>query len=98
VFADEGASMATLIGELMAAQRGKSDARGGSVPPSFVAPLVRAFQAEAAGAATHQRPTATSISPPVEPLSEREIEVLRVVAMAGRTKRSRQNCMFHSAR
>jgi LuxR family transcriptional regulator, maltose regulon positive regulatory protein len=78
VFADEGPPMAALLGRLIAAQRARQAAAG--VPLSYLARLQRAF---AAG------PPAPDPGPSgiIEPLTSRELEVLRMVA-AGRSNQA----------
>ena len=74
VFADEGPPMAALLGRLLTAQRAGRAAAG--VPLGYLARLQRAF---AAGPPTPD-PGPSGI---IEPLTSRELEVLRMVA-AGR--------------
>ena len=78
VFADEGPPMAALLGRLIAAQRARQAAAG--VPLGYLARLQRAF---AAG------PPAPDPGPSgiIEPLTSRELEVLRMVA-AGRSNQA----------
>ena len=79
VFADEGAPMAHLLGRLAAAQRSGQLALPSAVSPRYLDRLARTFQpavtADAATAAT--RHTAV----PDQPLSSRELEVLRLLAV-----------------
>ena len=76
VFADEGAPMAALLGRLVAAQRADRAATR-AVPLRYLGRLVQAFG--------HDGPPVRPGAVPglVEPLSERELEVLRLLA-AGR--------------
>ncbi len=77
VFADEGPPMAVLLGRLITAQRtGRAAAR---VPLDCLARLQRAFNA---GPATpdHRPVTAAAVQGIVEPLTSRELEVLRLLA------------------
>jgi LuxR family maltose regulon positive regulatory protein len=78
VFADEGSPMAALLGRLIAAQRAGRPAAG--VPLGYLARLQRAF---AAG------PSAPDPGPSgiIEPLTRRELEVLRMLA-AGRSNQA----------
>ena len=78
VFADEGPPMAALLGRLIAAQRADRAAAG--VPLGYLARLQRAF---AAG------PPAPDPGPSgiIEPLTSRELEVLRMLA-AGRSNQA----------
>ena len=89
VFADEGAPMAAVLGRLVAAQRTeRSMARG--VPLAYLGRLVQVFEQDAAAAASagapHARARRAVVPGMVEPLSEREMEVLRLVA-AGKPNR-----------
>ena len=81
VFADEGPPMAALLGRLVAAQRAGSGFQAAAgVPLGYLARLQRAF---AAG------PPAPDHGPSgiIEPLTSRELEVLRMVA-AGRSNQA----------
>ena len=84
VFVDEGAPMAALLGRLVAAQRRDRIATRG-VPLEYLGRLARAFEQDAARSAPrdalHARPSTM-----IEPLSERELEVLRLLA-AGKQNR-----------
>ncbi len=78
-FVDEGPAMAMLLSEALEARQ-----RGGSVLPGsasahYLRKLLAALEGEA-------RATATRAEGPLEPLSERELEVLQLVA-AGKTNR-----------
>jgi LuxR family maltose regulon positive regulatory protein len=81
VFVDEGASMARLLGKLASAQRTGEVPLPGAVP-QYLDRLARAFQPGGAGAA-HARTTPQTPGL-VEPLSDRELEVLGLLA-AGRS-------------
>ena len=70
IFVDEGAPMAQLLSE--AAVRG--------IMPDYTARLLSALEAEENSADEPYPPTATPAQPLVEPLSQRELEVLRLVA------------------
>ena len=91
VFADEGAPMRALLTHLLAAQRGDRTALR-AVPFGYLARLLRAFEPVPGPAATPPAATAAPPPPPprvavpglVEPLSPRELEVLRLLA-AGRS-------------
>jgi DNA-binding NarL/FixJ family response regulator len=72
VFADEGPPMRALLGQLVAAHR-TEQAVARDVPLGYLGRLVRAFERDAA-------PVVPGL---VEPLSLREVEVLRLLA-AGR--------------
>ena len=80
VFADEGPPMAALLGRLIAAQRADQAAAG--VPLAFLARLQRAFGD--AGPVPGTRPARTTVPGLIEPLTDRELEVLRLLA-AGRS-------------
>ena len=78
VFADEGRPMATLLGQLIAAQRASRTAA--KVPLGCLARLQRAFDAGAAFADRGQdRPP--PVHGMVDPLTSRELEVLRMLAV-----------------
>ncbi|HEY1011722.1 MAG TPA: LuxR C-terminal-related transcriptional regulator, partial [Herpetosiphonaceae bacterium] len=79
VFVDEGEAMQRLLREALA----------GGLAPDFARQVLAAF-APAPGPARQQAPSAI-----VEPLSEREIEVLRHIA-AGRTDRDIAERLFLS--
>jgi LuxR family transcriptional regulator, maltose regulon positive regulatory protein len=76
VFVDEGPPMAALLGRLIRAQEV-------AVPGDYVGRLVRAFQNDIDGRASDERPTAAVVAGLVTPLSDRELEVLHLLA-AGR--------------
>jgi LuxR family maltose regulon positive regulatory protein len=71
VFADEGAPMAALLRHLVAAQRTEPGSAAG-LPSAYLSRLARAFERDAS------QPQAVPAL--VEPLSERELEVLRLLA------------------
>ena len=78
VFADEGAPMRALLARLIAAQRAEqSPAR--RVPPGYLAQIVQAFDPELAvpGAGRRAAPAVPGLA---EPLTDRELEVLRLLA------------------
>ena len=79
VFADEGPPMAALLGRLIAAQR--ADQTAARVPLAFLARLQRAFGDASPTPGT--RP-ARAVPGLIEPLTGRELEVLRLLA-AGRS-------------
>jgi len=77
VFVDEGAPLATLLGTLIAA----GAARGGlarQLPPDYLRRLTDAFQQ--AGMASSRPGRRGAVPGLVEPLSERELEVLALLA------------------
>jgi LuxR family maltose regulon positive regulatory protein len=80
VFADEGAPMAALLGQLAAAQR-TGQAEASSVPADCLARVLEAFGRKPAGPGTGTRAATPGLT---EPLTERELEVLRLLA-AGRS-------------
>ena len=77
VFADEGPPMAALLGQLIAAQRtGRAEGR---IPIGYLARLNRAFDTAPvrSGSRRGSAPAAPGI---VEPLTNRELEVLQMLA------------------
>ena len=83
VFADEGAPMAALLGQLIAAQRAGVAA---AIPLAYLARLQRAF--DTGPATPSPRPGLTAAMPGiVDPLTSRELEVLRMLA-AGRSNQA----------
>jgi LuxR family maltose regulon positive regulatory protein len=82
IFGDEGAPMAALLGQLAAAQRARQ-AEAASVPPDYLARVLAAFAPRPA--VSRQAMGARAAGPGlVEPLTEREMEVLRLLD-AGRS-------------
>jgi LuxR family transcriptional regulator, maltose regulon positive regulatory protein len=87
VFLDEGAPLAALLDRLAAAGRWEQVAPGTSVPTAYLRQLREAFHPAAPVARVAARPAAAGpLSGLVEPLSERELEVLGLLA-AGRSNR-----------
>jgi LuxR family transcriptional regulator, maltose regulon positive regulatory protein len=84
VFVDEGAPIARLLGRLTAAQRTGQAAPPGTVPPQYLDRLARAFQPGTAHAAPSATRLAAGAAGLVEPLSDRELQVLGLLA-AGRS-------------
>ena len=82
VFADEGPPMAALLGQLIAAQRAGQAAA--DVPLGYLARLRRAFDA---GPATPDPGRDTAVPGIIDPLTSRELEVLRMLA-AGRSNQA----------
>jgi LuxR family maltose regulon positive regulatory protein len=79
IFADEGAPMRTLIGRLV------TDGRTGGIgPPGYLRRLLRAFEPSGDSAAEQRAPA--GVPGLIDPLSGREIEVLRLLA-SGRQNR-----------
>jgi LuxR family maltose regulon positive regulatory protein len=85
VFADEGPPMAALLRQYVAAQRAESSDVA-SVPLSYLGQLMRAIEDETQTGGSGGRRRAIGIAGLVEPLSERELEVLLLVA-AGKPNR-----------
>ena len=81
VFVDEGAPMARLLGRLAAAQRSGEVALPGAVPPDYLDRLARAFQPPRARADTRTTPQLAGVASLVEPLSDRELQVLQLLAV-----------------
>jgi len=77
VFADEGAPMSALLGRLVAAQR--ADQAAARVPLGCLAQVLRALGAKDT-APGPGRGTAAAVPGLVEPLTARELEVLRLLA------------------
>ena len=81
IFADEGTPMRTLLAQLSAARPGQQHAAHG-IDPGYLAALWRAcVQADAT---PPQRRAAAALPGLAEPLTDRELEVLRLLA-AGRS-------------
>src|SRR4029450_12452298 len=81
VFVDEGAPMARLLGRLAAANRAGQGVSPAAVPPPYLVRLRDAFEP---GAALHHVAHTTREAPGaaelVEPLTDRELQVLRLLA------------------
>jgi LuxR family maltose regulon positive regulatory protein len=77
VFVDEGAPMAALLGTLLAA--GPRGALARQIPPAYLRRLTDAFQQ--AGVASSGRGRHGAVPGLVEPLSERELQVLGLLAV-----------------
>ena len=73
VFVDEGPTMGTLLGRLIRTQQV-------AVPGDYVGRLVRAFEHDSASRASDERPTAAIGPGLVTALSDRELEVLHLLA------------------
>ena len=78
VFADEGPPMGALLGRLVAAHRAKQ-APARRIPLSCLARLVQAFDGNL-NAAAALRPELGTVPGLIEPLTGRELEVLRLLA------------------
>jgi LuxR family maltose regulon positive regulatory protein len=85
VFADEGAPMSALIGRLVEAQRSDRTAAGG-VPLGFLGRLLRAFEHEAAHDVSSAGRREVGIPGLVKALTERELEVMRLLAEGKRNR------------
>jgi ATP/maltotriose-dependent transcriptional regulator MalT len=86
VFVDEGVPMAHLLARLAVAQRSGQDTPRAAVPPDYLDRLARPFQPGGAPAAPPATRVAAGAGGLVEPLSDRELQVLRLLA-AGRSNR-----------
>jgi LuxR family transcriptional regulator, maltose regulon positive regulatory protein len=84
VFVDEGAPMARLLGRLAAAQRSGRVALPAVVPPHYLDRLGRAFQPGRPRLAPQTNSAAGEVAGLAEPLSDRELQVLALLA-AGRS-------------
>jgi ATP/maltotriose-dependent transcriptional regulator MalT len=73
VLVDEGPTMSTLLGRLIRTQQV-------AVPDDYVGRLVRALEHDIAGRASDERPSAATIPGLVTALSDRELEVLHLLA------------------
>jgi MalT-like TPR region/Bacterial regulatory proteins, luxR family len=84
VFVDEGTPMAHLLGRLAGAQRAGQVVLPASVPPHYLDRLMRAFQRGGRRPAPPATRGAAGVEGLVEPLSDRERQVLGLLA-AGRS-------------
>ncbi|HEX8861056.1 MAG TPA: LuxR C-terminal-related transcriptional regulator [Actinomycetes bacterium] len=84
VFVDEGLPMARLLGGLAAAQRSGQVALPAALPAHYLDRLGRAFQPGRPRLAPRTTSDRAAVAEPVEPLSDRELQVLRLLA-AGRS-------------
>jgi LuxR family transcriptional regulator, maltose regulon positive regulatory protein len=85
VFADEDAPMGALLSLLVTAQQTEHGLVR-SVPLNYLGRLMRAFEREGAPQASHARRGRMVVPGLVEPLTDRELEVLRLLA-AGKPNR-----------
>ena len=79
LFADEGPPMAALLGSLIATQRTQQTAADG-IPLAYLGRVVRAFAPGTAATGPRGRAGTTVAAGRVAPLSDRELEVLRLLA------------------
>jgi LuxR family maltose regulon positive regulatory protein len=79
VFADEGAPMAALLGRLIATQRTQQTAAD-DIPLAYLGRLARAFEQGTAATGPRGRAGTAAVAGLVAPLSDRELEVLRLLA------------------
>jgi LuxR family maltose regulon positive regulatory protein len=79
VFVDEGAAMAALVGKLLAGQRAEH-AGVPDLPVDYLGRLVRAFTQDAPRTHPGAAASTTPVSDLVTQLSERELDVLRLLA------------------
>src|SRR5262249_54655326 len=79
-FAEEGAPRARLPGRLAAAQRTGQSAPGGAVPLDYLNRLALAFQPGSARPVLRTTRPRSAVAEQAEPLSARELEVLRLLA------------------
>jgi LuxR family maltose regulon positive regulatory protein len=84
VFVDEGTPMARLLGRFAAAQRSGQLALPAVVAPQYVDRLARAFQPGRPRPAPRTASDASEVAGLAEPLSDRELQVLGLLA-AGRS-------------
>src|SRR6266851_4996579 len=91
VFADEGPPMGALLGRLVAAHRAKQ-APARRIPLSCLARLVQAFDGKL-NAAAALRPELGTVPGLIEPLTGRELEVLRLLA-AGKSNQRIAHDLF----
>jgi LuxR family transcriptional regulator, maltose regulon positive regulatory protein len=91
VFADEGPPMGALLGRLVAAHRAKQ-APVRRIPLSCLARLVQAFDGKL-NAAAALRPELGTVPALIEPLTGRELEVLRLLA-AGKSNQRIAHDLF----
>jgi LuxR family maltose regulon positive regulatory protein len=80
VFVDEGAPMARLLARLATASRAGQGVSPAAVPPPYLERLTRAFQPGRAINVAHTTRETPGGTEPAEPLSNRELQVLRLLA------------------
>jgi LuxR family transcriptional regulator, maltose regulon positive regulatory protein len=80
VFVDQGAPMATLLHRLATAHRTGRAPLPGTVRPDDLDRLLQAFQPGAPRAGRHPKRDRAAGPAPVQPLSDRELQVLRLLA------------------
>jgi LuxR family maltose regulon positive regulatory protein len=87
VFVDEGPPMAALLRQLLAGRRQERPAAADAVPRDYLARLVEAFEQAGLPVRPPVRSGGVVVAGLVEPLSPRELEVLRLLA-AGRSNQA----------
>jgi ATP/maltotriose-dependent transcriptional regulator MalT len=90
VFVDEGTPMARLLGTLAVAQRTGQVTLLGAVPPRYLDRLARAFQPGGTRAVPRTDGDTAGVAGLVEPLSDRELQVLGLLA-AGKSNQQIAN-------
>jgi LuxR family maltose regulon positive regulatory protein len=80
VFADEGAPMATLLGRLITTPAPAHAAAAAPLPRAHLDRLVQAFERQGLTVLPRPRPGGAIVPGLIEPLSPRELEVLRLLA------------------
>ena len=80
VFIDEGPLMAALLRQLLAGRRQERPAAAAAVPRDYLARLVEAFEQAGLSVRLPVRSGGVVVAGLVEPLSPRELEVLRLLA------------------
>lgn len=93
VFVDHGGPMAHLLGRLAAAHRTGRVELPSSVPPDHLDRLARAFKPDGAYAASRADRDTAGVEALVEPLSDRELEVLGLLA-AGKSNQQIADELF----
>jgi LuxR family maltose regulon positive regulatory protein len=79
-FVDEGPPMAALLRQLLAGRRQEHPAAAAAVPREYLARLVEAFEQAGLPVRLPVRRGGVVVAGLVEPLTERELEVLRLLA------------------
>jgi LuxR family transcriptional regulator, maltose regulon positive regulatory protein len=93
-FVDEGEPMSTLLDKLLRARRKEQLSSPQNVSPEYVGKLLTAFRRSSGGRAlSTEADPLRSTQPLIDPLSERELEVLRLIA-AGKSNREIAGQLF----